>query len=306
MEDLYSIKRKLETYKKMKQMAEAMKLAAITGYSSLAKKILLAKNYLTKVNATVASFLCNVEAICQNDECTDSSLYLPDFFQENNALRSLVIVVGATKELGTGHTSMLKSFLPKIIMPSATAPVDFFFLGKSPRKAFSSLVFEQDSYRVVGEIRDFSFNTLASTVDEITKFISSSNMDYKKCMIVNMRFKGLFSHQRNAKIILPIIKNQEIKELVEVYKAQPRIHDYLLEQAPDQIGILLRDKVVATSIWYEIIESLCAENASRYVSMDKAVTNAEKCIGEISLKMNKVRQIMITKQITEISCYTDL
>jgi F0F1-type ATP synthase gamma subunit len=40
--------------------------------------------------------------------------------------------------------------------------------------------------------------------------------------------------------------------------------------------------------------------------MDKASTNSDRCITELSLKMNKARQILITKQITEIASYADM
>jgi F-type H+-transporting ATPase subunit gamma len=300
VEDLYSIKRKLETYKKMRQMADAMKLAAITGYSSLSKRTVSVKNYLDKANEAAACLLHSLSlgAHGQVDPL--------GFFENISSSRSLVIIVGATRELGSGCVGMLKSFLPKIVHPTIESPVDFILLGKSGGKFLAGQPFEENTYRIVREIKDFSFHGLTEIVSELADFVSSKELLYKKCMVVNMRFKSWLAHQRNAKVILPLSSNQDVKEALVLRKQErSSAGDYLLEQDAFELGVQLRKKLVYISLLYEIVESLTAENVSRYIAMDKAVTNADKCIDEISLKMNKARQVMITKQITEISCYTD-
>lgn len=47
-------------------------------------------------------------------------------------------------------------------------------------------------------------------------------------------------------------------------------------------------------------ESLCSEQAARRAAMDSAARNAGEMIGELNLRYNRVRQGVITREITEI------
>lgn len=301
MNDIYSIRKKLENYKNIKQITEAMKLAAITGYSQCSKKTALVKNYLKKLNTTAAKLVQLLELN------TDTSLLeTPLFYSNRQAKSSLVILIGPSKNKASSFSHKLKSFIPKIIKPNEAAPTDFILIGKDANKLLENQPFDKNYYKIIQSITNVNLHQAHIISNNLSQFIAKNHTSYKKCTIINMRFKSFFIQEKNGKILYPIAENSDIKRELETLTYNKEEPSYRLEQNNTFIAEALGQKLCNINILYEIIESLTAEHATRFVSMDKAATNADKYITETTLQMNKARQVLITKQITEISCYTDL
>ncbi len=54
-------------------------------------------------------------------------------------------------------------------------------------------------------------------------------------------------------------------------------------------------------IYSGLIDSFCAEQNSRMMAMDSANENAKELLSDLNIKYNKIRQNLITREITEIS-----
>jgi F-type H+-transporting ATPase subunit gamma len=76
--------------------------------------------------------------------------------------------------------------------------------------------------------------------------------------------------------------------------------DYIYEQPPAQLFAGLLPKYVTTQLYHAMLESVAAEQAARMTAMDSASNNASDMIDSLTLKMNRVRQAAITKEIIEI------
>jgi F-type H+-transporting ATPase subunit gamma len=76
--------------------------------------------------------------------------------------------------------------------------------------------------------------------------------------------------------------------------------DYIYEQPPTQLFAGLLPKYVTTQLYHAMLESVAAEQAARMTAMDSASNNASDMIDSLTLKMNRVRQAAITKEIIEI------
>uniref|UniRef100_UPI00358E23A4 ATP synthase subunit gamma, mitochondrial n=1 Tax=Myxine glutinosa TaxID=7769 RepID=UPI00358E23A4 len=57
---------------------------------------------------------------------------------------------------------------------------------------------------------------------------------------------------------------------------------------------------IANIIYYGLKESACSEQSSRMTSMDNATNNASDIIDALTLKFNRTRQAVITKELIEI------
>lgn len=279
-----------------------MKLAAITGYAQCSKRIVFIKDYLSKLSKTTAQFL----QLLQNNDSINSLNHTPIFFENSNTKKTLVILVGPTKDLASGIATKLKAFIPKVLNPSSTNTLDFILIGKGARKILEQQSFESTHYKIIEEHPTFNFHQSMSIAKKISNFITINPSMYKKCMILNMRFRSFFLQQKNGKILYPIADSLEIKKELDSLNKSKSSNSFLLEQDEKSLAIELGHKYLEINILYEMLESLTAENAARFVAMDKAATNAEKFISETTLLMNKARQVLITKQITEISCYSDI
>ena len=76
--------------------------------------------------------------------------------------------------------------------------------------------------------------------------------------------------------------------------------DYIYEQSPEELFRDLLPRYVILQLFQAMLESVAAEHASRMTAMDSATNNATDMIDSLTLKMNRVRQAAITKEIIEI------
>ena len=90
----------------------------------------------------------------------------------------------------------------------------------------------------------------------------------------------------------------EIDRVASQFATQPV--DYIYEQSPAELFASVLPKYVAVQIYRALIESNAAEHAARMTAMDSATNNASDMIDSLTLKMNRVRQASITKEIIEI------
>ncbi len=75
---------------------------------------------------------------------------------------------------------------------------------------------------------------------------------------------------------------------------------YIYDQSPESLFQDLMPRYVTTQLFHAMLESVAAEHAARMTAMDSATNNAGEMIDALSLKMNRVRQAAITKEIIEI------
>jgi F-type H+-transporting ATPase subunit gamma len=76
--------------------------------------------------------------------------------------------------------------------------------------------------------------------------------------------------------------------------------DYIYEQSPRELLNALLPRYISTQLYHALLESAAAEHAARMTAMDAATNNASDMIDAYTLKMNRLRQAAITKEIIEI------
>ncbi len=76
--------------------------------------------------------------------------------------------------------------------------------------------------------------------------------------------------------------------------------DYIYDESPEELFNGLLPQYIAAMLFHAMAESVAAEHAARMTAMDAATNNASDMIDAYTLKMNRVRQAAITKEIIEI------
>ncbi|MFC5862886.1 F0F1 ATP synthase subunit gamma [Acidicapsa dinghuensis] len=76
--------------------------------------------------------------------------------------------------------------------------------------------------------------------------------------------------------------------------------DYIYDESPEELFNGLLPQYVSAMLYHAMAESVAAEHAARMTAMDAATNNASDMIDAYTLKMNRVRQAAITKEIIEI------
>lgn len=77
--------------------------------------------------------------------------------------------------------------------------------------------------------------------------------------------------------------------------------DYEFNPSLEEVLDHLIPSYMTGYIYSALVDSFCAEQNARMMAMDAANRNAEKMLRELGMQYNRVRQAMITQEITEIA-----
>jgi F-type H+-transporting ATPase subunit gamma len=76
--------------------------------------------------------------------------------------------------------------------------------------------------------------------------------------------------------------------------------NYSYEPGPEAITGSILPVLVETEIWAGLVESAVSEHAERMFMMQRATKSTDDVISALTLVMNKARQTMITRELTDI------
>jgi F-type H+-transporting ATPase subunit gamma len=77
-------------------------------------------------------------------------------------------------------------------------------------------------------------------------------------------------------------------------------NEYIYEPNPQAVMSELLPRFIEMSLYHALLEAIASEQSARMVAMRNATDNAHELIGELTLKYNKARQEMITKELLDI------
>ena len=119
------------------------------------------------------------------------------------------------------------------------------------------------------------------------------NGDIDSMEIITTRFRNMMSYSVEKWDILPLddIDFDYTKEEYTDMEIEPSLPSVLSELVP---------LFISSIIFQAMLESIASELASRMTAMSAACDNAEEMIQMLTIDYNKVRQAMITQELTEI------
>ena len=77
-------------------------------------------------------------------------------------------------------------------------------------------------------------------------------------------------------------------------------NEYIYEPSSEEVIEALLPRFIEMSLYHALLEAIASEQSARMVAMRNATDNAHELIGELTLKYNKARQEMITKELLDI------
>ena len=100
----------------------------------------------------------------------------------------------------------------------------------------------------------------------------------------------------------PALASLAVGATAPPFTAQASLGGAVYEYEPDEADILtdLLPLNIATQILRALLENAASEQGARMSAMDNATRNAGDMIGRLTLRYNRTRQAMITKELIEI------
>jgi F-type H+-transporting ATPase subunit gamma len=125
---------------------------------------------------------------------------------------------------------------------------------------------------------------------------SSEEKPVESVFLIYNEFKSALQQRPVVEQLLPVgqIEGDAVRERPET------LVDYLYEQPPAELFGQLLPKLVENRIYHALLESVASELGARMTAMDSASKNATEVIEKLTLKMNRVRQAAITREIIEV------
>jgi F-type H+-transporting ATPase subunit gamma len=171
--------------------------------------------------------------------------------------------------------------------------VKFFCVGRKGyeqlKRQYERLIVEHIELR---SVRTLAFSNAEEIAERILRLYADGAFDV--CTLIFARFKSVIAQVQTAHQIIPPV--------FEGSMAEPGGDGAVYEYEPDEEEILA--KLLPRNIAVQIFRALLENNASFYgaqmSAMDNATRNAGEMIRKQTLRYNRTRQAMITKELIEI------
>jgi len=161
------------------------------------------------------------------------------------------------------------------------------------RKGFDQLKRQHEKQIIevieLRNVRALHFEHAEKIAEKIIALFDQGAFDV--CMLLFSRFKSVIAQVPTAQRIIPPTFPDETEGDRAAYEYEPDELDILADLLPRNIAVqLLR----------ALLENAASEQGARMSAMDNATRNAGEMIRAQTLKYNRTRQAMITKELIEI------
>ncbi len=271
MEQLIVMKRRIKAVETIKKVTHAMRLISMSSHTRLREK----KKSLTEYKDTFESLWSSVRAVLPPEK----------EHPYKGTPRHLIIMVGSQKGLcGTFNSSLFKYFETQ--HPKLKKYYHFITIGH-----FAVEYLKRRKIIPLASYPAFTPEHFVTIAQAATDLIVHSPLPYQTVTVYSNVEKSFFVQQPQKHEIYPL----SAPELSQSGTT------YLFEQSPKLLRKTLSNLLLSVSLQDLLFDSLLAEQAARFISMDASTRNADNLITTMKLDYNKVRQASITRELTELS-----
>jgi F-type H+-transporting ATPase subunit gamma len=279
MPSLIDLRRRIRSVKNTRQITKAMKVVSAAKLRRAQDRVLSARPYAQ----IIQRMLANVAQAASEQHDGDTN----DLLTVRPEKRIQLLVITADRGLaGAFNSNVLRAGL-KFIQEHKDTEVQLELIGRKARDFF-----KKRSKTITGE-----YSTIFQKVvryEDALEIAQKVIERYRKgeidsVYLVGNTFKSMMASQLVLQRVLPI----------ELPEKQEQI-DYIYEQPPAELLAALLPRYIESQILRALLESAAAEHAARMSAMEAASSNAADVIDALTLKMNRVRQASITREIIEI------
>lgn len=283
MSKLIQIRQRIKAIETIKKVTHAMRLISMSSHSRLRAKQEQLQKYRNEIH-TLFSKLQTFAPEWQNK-----------IINPTNKKTTLFILVGSQKGLcGTFNANLFSKFPAYLAEDTST---DFTIIGVG-KKAVDYLHAQYPS-TITKTFDTFTTRTMISIALDLTDTIMEQQIPYARVVMVSNEFSGFFKQKPRASILIP--SHEATLEKTNMEAQAPPVEGYIWKHQANKILDVLARQYIEAQIYSLLFESMLAEQAARFVSMDSSTRNAQSLLESTKLGYNKLRQAIITKELTELS-----
>ena len=206
--------------------------------------------------------------------------------------RPLYIVVATTKGLCASLNSNLFRYLEQALFIDKNQKPVFIAIGQ---KAINYLR-DSNHGELMATYSDIDSNNFIALADDLIEKILHNNVIYSSVTVFSNETKSFFLQKPSKTTIIPL-------QVTTAPAAQPfeDNDDVIWEQPQNDVMNDLALRYLRSRMIYLFFQAISAEHAARFMAMENSTNNAEKYLERLTSQFNKLRQSLITKEISELS-----
>jgi F-type H+-transporting ATPase subunit gamma len=277
MATLLDFRRRIRSVKSTQQVTRAMKFVSAARLRRAQEMAIEARPYSTAITQIVRSVAGRME---------EPAHPLLARRPEERAL--LVIVTGDRGLAGAFNANAVRRAV-EFLRAHSAQKMEVLAVGRKGRDSFRKQKWPLAG-EYVGVTARADFKKAQEIGAKIIEHYAGDNTD--AVYLLFNEFKSVITQKMVLEKLLPIDPAEE-----DVSGSQV---DYIYEQPAEELLNGLLPKYIEARIYRMLADSSAAEHAARMTAMDSATRNAGELIDTLTLRMNKIRQAAITKEIIEV------
>jgi F-type H+-transporting ATPase subunit gamma len=274
---LRDIRRRIGSIRNTKQITRAMKVVAASRLRRAQERIFSARPYANQMMALLQSVAARLE---QQEH---------PLLARRPERKNLLVLVTADRGLCGAFNANLIRATQNYLDEHGEDNVSLVTVGRKGRDFFRRRPVEIVSEHV-NIFRHLEYSHAQKLARELIGLYTQESVD--TIDFLYNEFKSVMAQNVKVERYLPIepIAAPEGEFLVE----------YIYEQPPAEILRTLLPRYVEAQVFRALLESQAAEYAARMTAMDSATNNADELMETLRLRLNRLRQAAITKEIIEV------
>ena len=282
MPSLKDLRNRIASVKATQKITKAMQMVAAAKLKRAQTAAEAARTYAEKMEAVLANLTAGVSG-------ADAPVLLSGTGKDQVHL--LVVATAERGLCGAFNSSIVRLARERALALQAEGKtVKFFCVG---RKGYD-LIRRQFDKQIVGYIefravKQLSYAQAEEVSTQVQKLFADGQFDIATLFF--SKFKSVISQIPTAQRIIPA-------EIPAGTKTMSAVYDYEPEESEILETLLPRNLTV--QVLRAILENAASEQGARMSAMDSATRNAGEMIKKQTLKYNRARQAMITKELIEI------
>ena len=278
MATLREIRRRITSITNIQQITNAMRMVAAAKFRRAQAAILAARPYAYKFDTLLRHLASQMEM---------ERHPLLETREVNNVC--IIVVTGDRGLCGSFNSNVIRRAISHIERNYADAEVDLICVGRRGRDYFRAR-----SYNIIAEhvniFRALDYQYAVGIAAHIATLYTEKIVD--RVDVIYNNFRSAIMQEVLVEQILPIMPQKPEGDALFI--------EYLYEPTREAIWETVVPQHLNTQMWRILLDSNAAEQAARMTAMENATNNADDLISELTLERNRVRQTMITKEISEI------
>jgi len=274
------LKRRIRSIKNTQQITKAMKMVAAAKLRRAQEAAEKSRPYTETLKGTLARLV----GVSQDVEH-------PLLVKRDEVSKVGYIVVTADRGLCGGYnTNIIRATTDAIGADDRKPDSAIIAVGRKGRDFFRKRTGVEAEFVNLGDKIQYA------DAREISQYIINAyeNEEVDEVYLVYAKFINVLRQVPTVVKILPIEPPEKGSDTEE------RNVEYIYEPSAETILLTLLPRYVGSQIYHAMLEGKASEQGARMTAMGNASQNAGEIIGNLTLKMNKVRQAAITDEILDI------